>query len=207
MKVVIFGASGKTGQIVTQLCLQQSYSVRAFVHTAHLKQQEGLDVVQGDIHDPEAVNEALLGCDAVVSCLGSWGTKTKNIVSTGTEHIISAMQQHGVRRIITLTGSDAITPGQQLGFAQKLLRVSIKLGAGKILADGERHIELLTQTGLDWTVIRSPIMTSSQGAAYVLKAEGPALPTLISRRAVAQAMVDQITDTAWLRQAPVILAK
>jgi len=208
MNLVIFGSSGEVGRILVQLCLDNGHNVTAVTHRSNpFEHHSNLTVMNGDIHGYEDVKAAVQGNQVVLSTLGSWGTKSKDIVASGTANIIKAMAAQQIRRVITLTGEGALLPGQKLSPLKSLVRAGISLTHGKILHDGERHIELLLGSGLDWTVIRSQIMTSGDSKDYRLANNVSTLPSLVSRRAVAQSMYDQITRTDYIQQAPIVSAK
>jgi hypothetical protein len=140
----------------------------------------------------------------VISALGSWGTKRKDIVSEGTRNIIPAMEKQNIRRLVTLTGSEARNPLENPGLFQKITRLGTVLFLGKIIRDGEEHLRLLSNSSLDWTTIRSPIMNSLGGDHYKLERSWLSHFRTVNRRAVARAMVDQLEDDRYLRQSPII---
>lgn len=207
MQITIFGANGRVGTTLTQKALDKGYGVRAFVHgSTPFEDHPRLAVVQGDIYDPEAVEQAVRGSEAVLSALGSWGTPKKDIVATGAENIITAMQKNEVNRVITLTGADAEAKGDRHGFVHRASRPFIKLFAGKILADGEKHIVLLEQSGLDWTTIRSPVMNNNgEPTRYGLTDISPKPWQTINRESVALAMLEVLETKEWDYKAPFIV--
>jgi nucleoside-diphosphate-sugar epimerase len=77
MNILIVGASGATGRLLTEELLNRGQVVRAIVRTPEklptaLRDHENLSVIQAsilDLSDAELVRHAK-GCDAVVSCLG-----------------------------------------------------------------------------------------------------------------------------------------
>src|SRR5829696_6094888 len=73
MKLLIFGASGKTGQHLVSQALEQGHMVTAFARTpAKIKlQHQNLHVVQGNIADFSLVESAVKGQDVVLSALGA----------------------------------------------------------------------------------------------------------------------------------------
>jgi putative NADH-flavin reductase len=203
MKVLVLGANGKVGTQVTKLLLQAGHDVVAFTHGKNLLPKTNrLTVIQGDVKQKADITHALQGCDAVISTLGSWGTPTKDILSKGMEQLIPAMQEQGVNRIVSLTGSAAMVPSDNWSVAGKLARFFLHLIAPKILDDGEQHIALLMASNLEWTVVRSPVMNNWGVAAYTLTNKLPGALETINRAAVAEAMVDQLSDQTHLRQAP-----
>lgn len=204
MQVVVFGASGKVGRLVVVDLLADGYNVKAFVHSKNpFGRHKNLKVVRGDIYNATSVEKAVKGSDAVISCLGSWGSKKQNVVSSGTKNVITAMKKCNVRRVITLTGM-AFASQDKPKFIDKIGRSILKLGAPKILEDGEKHIKLLEKSGLDWTTLRSPVMTNSTNKSYALNLRLAGFFATIPRNAVAKAMVDQIKSSDYIEQAPVI---
>jgi len=204
MKVVVFGASGKVGRQIVRRLLDKEQSVVAFVHTKNpFADNPSLRVIRGDIYRPQNVDNALKGADVVISVLGSWGTKKQDVVSSGIKNIITAMEKHKIHRIISLTGI-AFWEEDKPSFVDKFTHFLLKLGAPKILKDGEDHIERLRSSGLDWTVIRSPVMTSSRSSDYILVDKLAGLFATIPRSAVARAIIEQIKSSEYINKAPVI---
>ena len=72
MKLLVFGATGGTGRRLVQQALEQGHVVTAFardpskIKLAH----DNLRVVRGDVLQPDSVESAVAGQDAVVSALG-----------------------------------------------------------------------------------------------------------------------------------------
>lgn len=205
-QITIFGASGKVGHLVVEEALRRGYRVVAFVHSRDLfVTTNQLGVRKGDIYNPADVEAALRGSSVVLSCLGSWGTPRKNVLTTAMGTIIPLMQRQNLTRIITLTGSGAAAPLQPAGATHRLFMKAMSLTpAGKVFNDGEEHMRLLAASNLAWTTVRSPVMHNIGSSAYRLdiKPAGPA--ATISRSAVVACMLDQIDAADWLRQAPVI---
>lgn len=206
-QVTVFGANGKVGRQVVDEALRRGYHVVAFVHrSSQLESSPQLKIVQGNIYSLEDVDAALEGSDSVISALGSWGAPNKDILTVGMKHIISSMQRRGIRRIVSLTGSEARASGDHLGIIHRLMHLALGVAAGKVLVDGERHIAQLEKSQLDWTVIRSPIMSSAEpnNDQYQLNQKRPYPWVRVSRRLIILAMVDGIHDHTWRHKAPFI---
>lgn len=200
--IAIFGANGRVGRLVVSEALTRGYAVTAFVHRhANFDDDPRLTIVRGDIHNEDDVRQALARADVVISTLGSWGTKQKDILSAGMRSIIPATQSAGIDRIISLTGADARAAGDTLSIIHRLSHAAISLIAGKILSDGETHIKLLENSQLDWTVIRSPIMTTKNAASYTFTHTRPLPWTTIPRRSVVLALLAELDHDHHSQQA------
>lgn len=205
MQVTVFGANGRVGRLVVTELLRRGHRVTAFTHRhAELPADDRLQIVQGDIHDLVTVQRALVGSQAVISALGSWGTPSKDIVSGGMQAIIPAAENEGISRLVSLTGSEARLAGDELTLIHRLAHAAASLLAGRILRDGEAHLRLLSQSRLDWTVLRSPVM-NTWGSSNFRVVTGRPLPwTTIHRQAVATALVNQLDDFSHNRTSPFI---
>lgn len=191
MKILVLGASGKVGRLVVEDALNRGHKVHALVHSDSLNDQPNLKVYKGDIYDPDSINKALAGVDVVISCLGSWGTKHKNVVSTGIENIVPLAKKHKINRIVTLTGHGARAPAEKLDLVASISRNILKIAASKILYDGEKSLEELHRTKLDWVGLRSPIMVNFfEPSRFEFSSKRPWPLSIINRKSVAIALLD-----------------
>lgn len=206
MQITVFGASGQVGQLVVAELVRRQYTVKAFVHShSPFQADERLIIVKGDVHNVEDVAEALEGSQAVISALGSWGTPGKDILSSAIENIIPAMHAGHIRRIISVTGADARFTGDELSLTHRISYLLINIFGRKVVQDGEAHMIKLDASGLDWTVLRSPIMTGQPAQTYKIVSTRPKPWATVPRQAVAIAMVDAINNTTHNRQAPYVV--
>lgn len=206
MRITVFGATGHTGRLLVAELLARGHGVVAFAHRSNpLPDHPQLTVRQGDVRSPGDVAGAITGSDAVASALGSWHGRSHDVLTAGMTAIIPAMRQAGVTRIVSLTGIDARADGDSVGILHRISHTLAGLAVPAILHDGERHIALLAESGLDWTVVRSPVMTKGPATAYRLDAtHRPAPWSTIPRAAVATAMADSLDNESFVHQAPFI---
>ncbi len=203
MNITVFGASGSVGQLVVKRLLDDGHTVTVFVHkSSTYVATEQLKIIKSDVHNAAFVESAVRGSDAIISTLGSWHTPVKDILSAAMSAVIPAMQKEGIKRVVSLTGSAAWAPGDSISLGNKLSHKVFSFIAPDIIRDSETHLTLLADSGLDWTVIRSPIMKDSDSDDYVLNRTLPGNLEKVSRQAVAKAIVDQLNDTNFIKQAP-----
>ena len=154
MKVVVFGAAGRTGRLVVEQALEKRHSVTAFVRRRDslVDQVPALRVVVGDALDPGAVDEAISGQDAVVSSIGSNTNQPDHVCSQSIAHIISAMQRHDVGRLLCITTADDVDSGFLFEHMVKPLFLK------EVFADKTAQELAIYKSGLDWTIVRPPIL-------------------------------------------------
>jgi putative NADH-flavin reductase len=206
MQVTIFGANGRVGRLIVKLALDNGFDVNAFVHkNSDLPDHPKLKLINGDIYDGSAVENSIIGSNVVFSALSSWGTPNKDILSSGIKNIILAMDKNGVKRLVSLTGSDARAIGDNSSAIHRLSHSLINIIAGVVLKDGERHIKLLEASDLDWTVIRSSIMNDrGQTNSFKLTSKQPMPWSTINRGSIAVAMLQSIDEKKYFKKAPFI---
>jgi nucleoside-diphosphate-sugar epimerase len=73
-KVFLTGASGRIGRRVERKLLERGYAVRSLAHRTrpHGPPRPGLEIVQGDILDQEALRRLVPGCSFVVHLAAAW---------------------------------------------------------------------------------------------------------------------------------------
>ena len=104
MKLIVFGATGKSGQQIVEQALNAGHLVSAFARNpaAIAIKHPNLKVIEGDALDGAKVFEAIAGHDAVLFAIGINRRSTMNVCTEAARHIIAAMKEHGVRRNLRL---------------------------------------------------------------------------------------------------------
>lgn len=207
MKVVVLGASGRLGRHIVEGLLTRGHHVRAFIHTNNvLAKRAHLEILRGDIHDENRVSESVDGVDVVLASLGSWGSPVQDIASCGMTHLVPAMKIRKIRRIVSVTGSAAYDEGEADSPHPYLHQrhEGMLRGAPGLLLDGEKHLAILRRSGLDWTVVRAPVMQDGPRTRYTMTCDPPPPWTTIPYRATATAMIDLAESNAWPQRAPFI---
>ena len=79
MKVVIFGANGKTGILLTEQALAKGHQVTAYIRRAGALalDHSNLKIIIGNLNDTIKLKEAISGAEACISVLGG-GSLTKH---------------------------------------------------------------------------------------------------------------------------------
>lgn len=205
--IAIFGATGGTGRVLTELALEKGLRVRALARNPEKLNldSESLDIIQGDALDSQSVSEVIDGADAVFSCLGHSKGSPQDLQERALQLIISEMQKQGVKRLINLTGSGVRFAGDEPGLMDKFFTFALKLIDRPRMVDGENHVRLIVESDLDWTVVRTPLQTNAP-ARGELKV-GPVNSQSgfkISRQDIAKFMLDCYSERKHIQDAPAI---
>ena len=73
-------------------------------------------MLRGNVLDPDAVEAAVAGQDAVLSALGTRSTKPTTLFSASTANLVGAMKKLGVRRLVCITGVGSGDSKGHVGF-------------------------------------------------------------------------------------------
>jgi putative NADH-flavin reductase len=205
MNIIVFGATGPSGRLIVEQALEQGHDVTAVARNpdAVKIQNEKLTVVKGDILDPSAVENAISGKDAVLSALGVRKLGKNTILSDGTKNIITAMEKHGVKRLVCMT---SLGVGDSKDQPAWVFRAIIRpLLLRNVFIDKEEQERLVKASHLDWIIVRPAGLTNGPRTGVYRDWIGePSSPitSRISRADVADFMLKQLTDDTYLRRTP-----
>jgi putative NADH-flavin reductase len=206
MRIAIFGSTGLAGAAVARLALENGHQVRALVrgsgHPARVV--TGMDVVRGDALDPDAVARTIDGADAVLSTLG--GFRGPESIAAGTRHIVTAMRERGVGRLVVLQGFHIDFPGDPRNAGMHLVDTYLTLRSRTLVSCGAELGELLRETDdVSWTLVRIPRMVDA-GPSGRARAGIFELGPWSSVRSgdVATHMVRLATDASSVHDAPML---
>ncbi|MFP4324132.1 MAG: NAD(P)-dependent oxidoreductase [Anaerolineales bacterium] len=206
MKLAIFGGTGKTGQHLVKQALNAGHAVTALARTPSklALNNDKLHVVQGDILDANCVAETIQGVDAVLSVLGPSDNKPTFTISQGMDHILAAMQQHGVQRLIISAGAGVRDPQDKPGMIDKVASIALNILSKNVAADMKQVVEKVRASDTQWTIVRVPMLTDKPAQGTLKVGYVGDITPQISREDMAQFMLDQVANETYIRKAPAI---
>jgi putative NADH-flavin reductase len=210
MKLIVFGASGRTGRELVQQALAQQHVVTAFVRNpaAFDLQHEHLRVVHSDITAYDEVERAVDGQDAVISALGPHTLRTRvPALVAGVRNIVRAMEKLGVRRLVN---TSALGVGDSEAAQNAVFRYLIRpVLLGRDYADHEANEQAIRDSDLEWVIVRpARLVHRPRTGQYQVDLDLPATFPFgrIGRADVADFILKQLADTPFLRKAPGLLS-
>ena len=209
MKVVLFGATGKSGLLVISRALAMGHHVTAFVRNPgrlHI-QHERLTVMQGNLTEKDKIKAVIQGQDAVISLLGPSGMGACEELTIGMQFIVAAMQMNRVQRLIAISTASAVDPLDGFSFSFWLATHAVKLLQRSAWNYVVQTADLLPNSGLDWTLVRLGMLSDKAvSTPPALGYVGSKQIRLFSqsRNTLADFLVEQLNDTTWIKKAPAI---
>jgi len=206
MRIVVFGAAGRTGRLVVDKALGHGNEVVAFIHSTQLAQQSPrLTCLSGDVRDFGAVGAAIAGADGVAFALSQGAGAGKDIHEAGIANVIHAMAEHEVPKLAAVSAAGAFDRNSKL--LSITYRALVAMAMRSVYDDLEAMERRIMASDLDWTIVR-PYGLSDESATgdYRITLDGSLLPkaSRISRADVAAVVVKALETDAYRRRSVVI---
>ena len=215
MKILILGATGRTGRLIVEEALKQGYDLHVLVRDKNKISfsSKSIKVYQGTPTRREHLAAAMQGCDLIISALGivrasdaPWSKliTAKNFISESIKNVIVEADQQNVKRLITISAWGVGETKKQVPFWLRWLINYTNLGP--VYAEHEAGEKLLSNSDLNWTAVRPVALNDSQ-KIKTLKVSFNNFPKpslQISRQSVAKVIVDIVKSDKYDRKSPTI---
>ncbi len=210
MKLVVFGANGPTGRLVTRQLLDADHTVVAVTRqpATFPISDPRLTVSEADVFQQQAVADVLPGADAVLSVLGVPFTRRPvDTFSTGTANIVAAMRRTEIRRLIVVS-STATHHYRNRRSSSLMLRVFepvISRTFGRTVYDDLRRMEsIVRESDLDWTIVRPSILFDVDHTTGYIAGDVPPVGGFTARIDLAHFLTTLIDDAASIGATPIV---
>jgi putative NADH-flavin reductase len=215
MRIAVFGATGRTGQPLVEQAVERGHEVVAFVRDATglsstIRNDDRVSVVEGDAYTGESVERAIAGdgdpVDAVVSVLAQRSEGPDDLLTEAGRHILSAMNQHGVDRFVTLVGAGVREDGESVSLGGRMMGALLKLLARSVLEDARDQVEFVRASDTQWTVVRGPRLTEDAHTGEFRHGTDLSLGMrdTAARANVAEFILDCLEDDLYVHEMPKI---
>jgi putative NADH-flavin reductase len=207
LNIVVFGATGATGQQVVTQALAQGHTVTVFVRNPKAPSiaDARLRVVTGDTtRDEPQVTEAVRGQDVVVSTLGRRKSfRSDHLIERSMRAIVPSMQRSGVRRLILMSSFGV---GESRRDASLIPRIMYRLLLSEIFEDKLAAEDYIKASGLDWTIVYPVLLTNGPLTRNYRVGERLELHGMpkISRADVAHFILTEAQQGAFVRKVAVV---
>jgi len=201
-KIVIFGATGGTGQELVKQALQANYKVTAFARSPEKLNvlDTNLNVIQGDVLNFEDVSKAVENQDIVLCSIGAPPSDKSGLRTKATINIMNAMEKQGMNRFICQSTLGIRDSKVFLPWYWNF--IIVPLIVKNAFKDHEIQESKIENSKLDWTIVRPAGLTDGEiTGQYKQNFDYPEKITLkISRADTAQFMLSQIDDNQYIHK-------
>lgn len=179
MKALVTGGAGFIGSHTVSALLRHGHNVRVLarrpqvvVPALKLLGVSNVEVVQGDVTDSRAVEEALTGCDAVIHCAALYTLdprRDREVLSTNviaTQLVLGAAVQMGLDPIVHVSSVAALI-GERHGILSPASEPTRPPGAYfRSKADADRAARAFQEQGAPVVIIYPPAVWGPQDPGF-----------------------------------------
>ncbi len=202
MKLLVLGATGKTGRLVLAAAKRAGHDLTVLVRDpARLASTDGLTVVTGDASSASDLARALAGQDAVLVVVGGGYSVTSDIASRVAKALVPAATAARTKRVVVLSALGAGDSREKWSTLQKVAIGTVMKAVYNDKAIGDA---LLRASDLDYTIVQPVTFNEKPAAGRVdLSAVADLKPLSgfprIPRADVADTLVALLDDARWSR--------
>ncbi len=149
--------------------------------------------------DVAGLRAGLTGVDVVLSTLGGAGSGPTSVCTDAMRSTVSAMRAAGVGRLVVVSAHGVLESRDHSLYSR-----AVWAGVAERMRDKETMEQLVTASGLDWTIVRPPKL--SDRAATGTYTTGTDLPirlwSSVGRADLAAFLVDEAESPRYLAARP-----
>ncbi len=205
MKILVLGATGRTGKLFAKLATANNHQVTAIIRNKKDAILPKVNYIEGLPTDEQLLTKALQGMEAVVVSLNINRTSDNpfakvvsplTLISDSVKALIPAMEKNHVKRIITISASGV---GDSWNHMFLVVRWLIHYSnIWKAYEDHDRQEQILKQSALDWTIVR-PVMLNDKDNDEYTAVVGKPTGGSISRKGVAKFILDSLESEKYVK--------
>jgi hypothetical protein len=213
-RICIIGASGKLGRYMIQHALERGYEIVAVCRAASVSKldrfKDRIIIIPGATNDRRVVEEAVAGCDGVLTVLVPWGME--NYASGTAQAVMDFAPSHA--RLVFSCGWHITRDGKDI-YPLKI-RAAVSIGGWLLrlfqigeISDQVEACRRIFASDTRWTVVRGSDLEEgdSQGLpAWSAHVGDAILASNVTRRIdFALFMVEALDSDELIQQAPAIV--
>lgn len=209
MKILLLGATGRTGKNLIEAAMRRGHKISAIARNPEKLKDYQIDIISGTPYDYVTVEKALTGCEAVINTLNisrksdnPWASLSapKDLISKSASNAVIAMERAGIKRFVALS---TIGAGRSWKTSPKILKFIVSISNLKhAFLDHGKQEEILENSSIDYTICRAPMLSAEinkTGAVATPEGENPASIKL-SRNSAAEFFIEIIENNEHLRE-------
>lgn len=211
MRLTILGATGGVGTELVKQAVARGHEVRVLVRR-EIPPTAGVEVWVGDVLDAQAVSDAVLGADAVVSALGSRRVHPANpwsrlagpadLAERSARNVVEAMRAAGCSRLVAVSAAGVGDSQGALNGPMRFLLATSTIG--RQYNDLDRMEAVYRASSLDWTAVRPVTLFDGPPSGAVRTLSGFPMTARIARADVAATLLDLVERPGGEPRTPIL---
>lgn len=212
MKIALLGSTGFVGTVLLKKAFTQGHQLKVLARSPEKigDVKDKVEIIQGDMFNPAALESLVQGVDAVISVAGPPMNAKFDVEkhARATQDLVYAMKNGKVNRLITITGAAAEVPGQKLGFKQSLLRFVLgTFVRPDVIKVKDMELKTIAESGLNWTVLRPPLIGSGNPTGNIAASNTDMTGMKIDVEDITDFILSLLKNKEWDRKAPIVASQ
>ncbi|AXT19520.1 hypothetical protein D7030_10375 [Flavobacteriaceae bacterium AU392] len=214
MKLLLLGATGRTGRLVLKKALEKGYRVNCLSRNSkRIEASDGLTIFEGSPNNKIDLRKAIFGCDVLINVLNvsrksdfPWANlrTPKTFLSDVMDHLIPIAENQNLKRITICSAWGVAETKNDIPKWFKWFINNSNIGVA--YKDHEKQEKILSESKLNWTIVRPVGLYNSKRETKIKESfeNKPKPSILISRQSVANYLVDSLEKDYLIRKKVVI---
>ncbi len=210
MKVLIIGASGRTGKLVVEEALAQGWEVKALVREVKVfdLNHPNLLKVEGTPFAYADVKKACESCDVVISALNisrasenPWSklVSPENLLSKSMQNVVDVAKHIKLKKLIIVSAWGVGDSRAEIPWWFKLMLSISKIG--RVYKDHDRQERIVQNADLNFTIVRPVGLNDKEASPVKVSQNASPKPGLfISRKSLAKYLVQCASEDLHARE-------
>lgn len=216
MKILLLGATGRTGKLVLESAVKKGFKVNCLVRNLEkVAPADSVSVFEGDVRNEEHLRNAMADCKYVISVLNisrhsdfPWSPlRTPETLLSGTmKQLIEIGKEKNIEKIVICSAWGVAETNKDLPFWFRWLIAHSNIG--KAYKDHEEQEEILKNSDLNYTIVRPTALINSMKKQFIKESfnNHPKPALMVSRKAVANYLTDSLKNES-LNKKTVVISK
>ena len=214
MRILLLGATGRTGKIVLKIALDNGYHVNCLARNIErIEKRDGLTIFEGNPTNEVDLKKAIYECDCVISVLNisrksdfPWASlrTPKTFLSDVMNLLVRISKNKNIKRISICSAWGVAETKNDIPKWFKWFIDNSNIGFA--YEDHERQENIISESKLNWTIVRPVGLSNSKKEENIIATfkNKPKPNILISRESVAKYLVASIENNSLIEKKVVI---
>lgn len=212
MHLVIFGASGRTGNHLVRQAIGMGHDVTAFVRRSNKLSfsHERLRVIVGDARDRFNVDRAIHGAEAVITAIAPDLNDDEDTLPAIANVIFQSMKKHNVTRFVAMSDSHVVLrPHLNVSVGQRVSQLFTLPSTARWLRISQKYVTAISANqSLQWSIVRThQLYDGNYTGEYIVDTQNNKLNVSIKRANAADFMLRIASNGKHINEMPIISDK